>query len=113
MKCKKCGNEANYNRRYCRECGSYIGKNCTRCNFTNDENDKYCGGCGVSVTQMNIQEPLIISKDESDRIAKYFSQYDEEVLNSVINAAEKLKTENNDKISSTSFQQEDIDRLFS
>ncbi len=112
MKCKKCNNEDNYGRKYCRECGNRLGKNCLRCGFVNDDNDKYCGGCGISKNEMYIDETPVIIEKESPAHLKYFPQFDVDTINATVIAAEKLRSETEQQVSTT-YQQEDIDKLFS
>lgn len=112
MICKICSCSDNCCGKYCRECGARLGLECRHCSFTNDEHDKYCGGCGVSLHK----NAMKLEKFENPRLneehKRFFSQYDSATLDNVISQAKKLKSSIEENVLQT-FQQEDIDKLFS
>jgi hypothetical protein len=112
MVCKKCNCADNYGRKYCRECGARLGVICLHCGFTNDEHDKYCGGCGISTSIKSVDNNKIDNQSFEEGHKRFFSQYDSKTLTNVIAQAERLKSVNEEKVIST-FQQDDIDKLFS
>lgn len=112
MVCKICNCSDNYGRKYCRECGARLGLECSQCNFTNDEHDKYCGGCGASMHEKVVNFEKVDNLLLNEGHKRFFSQYDSATLDDVISQAKKLKSSNEENIMPT-FQQEDIDKLFS
>lgn len=112
MICKICSCSDNYGRKYCCECGARLGLECSHCNFTNDEHDKYCGGCGASMCEKAVNLDKVDNPLSYEGHKRFFSQYGSATLIDVISHAKKLKSSIEENVLQT-FQQEDIDKLFS
>lgn len=49
MDCTRCSTPNDDIRKYCRSCGTPLGRLCDRCGTVNMNDDKFCGVCGFAL----------------------------------------------------------------
>ena len=108
MDCVRCAAHNEDVRKFCRSCGSPLGRFCDRCGTVNMYDDKFCGVCGF---------PLVpsLKKDLDPRSAASYTflgmprQYDADEVEELLALRKKL---NPGKKTSVTLSQDDIDSVF-
>src|SRR6516164_10643151 len=51
LRCPSCGHGNRSDRRYCAECGSWLGAACRACGTRSEPSEKFCGNCGAALRE--------------------------------------------------------------
>lgn len=109
--CPKCSSSNSDARRYCRECGSLIVRNCGRCGFGNGHGDSYCGGCGMNLSRP--EEQTGQQPGQHIQTVPSSSRYSYEDLSDLIQEkTKKAPTKSKDMKGTDSVSQDMLDSIF-